>query len=144
MRTLAERIRWIQKHSGPKKLSLAVVATRGGLSRQGLSRIVRQSDKSPGDSVGRGGTLEKLASGNNVDHTWLVTGKGAPRKGKLSPLETVLSEREWSESARAGAMAEKRELTADGWRHLLTSLETLFAATGGAVEEKRKHRNRPK
>lgn len=126
VRTLAERIRWIQDHSGPTKLSLAAVAEKGGLTRQGLSRIVRQSAKAPNQSVGKGGTLERLASGNNVDHTWLVTGKGVPRRGKLSALDTVLTERDWPEQARAAARAEKRDLSAEQWRSLLTRVAAAF------------------
>lgn len=144
MRTLHERIRWIQVHSGGGDLSLAEVADAAHISRQALSALVRRSKKEPERRLGSGDTLEKIASAWNVDLVWLVTGKGVPRRGKLSALDTVLNERAWSESARAAALAEKRDLSADGWRQLLGSVEAALSVVAPRRETKNGARNRAK
>lgn len=140
VRTLADRITWIQHHSGPKKLSIAEVARRGGMTRQGLSRLVRESRKQPGKSIGEAATMEALAVGNSVDLNWLMTGAGAPRRGKLSPLDTVLGERDWSDVARAAAMTEKRELSIEQWRQLLTGIEDALGSVQGSTAKKTRAR----
>lgn len=144
VRTLHERIRWIQDHSGGGGLSLAQIADKAEISRQALSALVRRSKKEPEKRFGSGETLEKISSAWNVDLVWLVTGKGVPRRGKLSALDTVLNERSWSESARAAALAEKRDLSADGWRHLLGSVEAALSVVATRREIKNTTRNRAK
>lgn len=137
MRTLAERIDWIRRNSGPKKISIAEVARRGGMTRQGLSRLERESRNKPEKSLGRIDTMKSLARGNAVDLVWLQTGEGAPRKGRLTPLDVVLAEREWSDAARAAAMAEKGEHTAEQWRELLTAIEAARAAVASRGRARR-------
>ncbi len=127
VRTLAQRIIWIQENSGSKKLSLAEVARRGKMSRQGLSRIVRESVKAPGKPIGLSETMTELARGNNVDLDWLQTGRGAPRRGKLTARDIVLAERDWPEPARAAALADNADRSAESWRQLLRAVEAAIA-----------------
>jgi transcriptional regulator with XRE-family HTH domain len=133
VRTLAERIDWIQKNSGPRRLSLSDVARKSGLTPAAVSRLVRESKRKPGKSIGRSETIAKLAERNGVDFTWLETGKGAPRRGRLSARDVVLAERDWSEPARAAALALPGDRSADEWR---TILEGIERATGGAERKK--------
>lgn len=126
MRSFAERIQWIQDYSDAEPLTQAEVARRGKMTPAGLSRLVRASKKHPEKTFGSAAALERLASGNNVDLAWLTSGKGTPRKGKLSPRDTVLNERKWSPQTRAAAMAEKRSMSAGQWRRLLEQVEALF------------------
>lgn len=130
VRTLHERIVWIQDNCGPdgERLSLAQIAERAEISRQALSALDRRSQADPTKKLGKGDTLEKIASVWGVDLVWLVSGKGAPRKKKLSALETVLAEREWPEQAKAAARAEKRVFSAEQWRQLLTRVAAAFDA----------------
>lgn len=141
VRTLADRIVWIQANSGPKKLSVAEVAKRGGMTRQGLSRLMRASRKDPSKKLGLGETMEALATGNNVDLTWLMTGRGVPRKGKLSARDMVLNEREWPEQARAAVLADGRELSTEQWRAMLNGIEAVLGGHAASSKKPGKPRS---
>jgi transcriptional regulator with XRE-family HTH domain len=108
-------------------LSLAEIAKPAGLTRQALSRLARESEKSPGKELGSSSTMTAIARAWGVDLDWLQTGRGAPKRGKLSAKDVVLAEREWSEPARAAAMADKRERSAEQWRATLEAIESAFA-----------------
>lgn len=82
--------------------------------------------------------MKAIAAAGNVDVNWLMTGEGAPRRGKLSALDTVLSERDWPEQARAAALAEKRELSAEQWRALLTHVAAAFESIDAPAKKNRK------
>lgn len=123
MRTFADRIKWIQEHSGTGVLSLSDVARKAKVTPAGLSRLVRESKKKRGKTPGQGETLRKIAEGNDVDFDWLVSGQGAPRRGELSALDTVLSERAWSDAAKAAAKATSKQRTAAEWRRYLEAVE---------------------
>lgn len=127
VRTFADRILWIQNNSGSERLSQADVARRAGLTPQAVTRLVRESKAHPDKRLGQGATMSALARAHNVDVDWLMTGSGAPRRGKLSARDVVLAERAWSEPARAAALAEKRERSAEQWRALLEAIESAVA-----------------
>jgi hypothetical protein len=88
---------------------------------------VRESDKRPDKVPGTGDVHRKIAEGNNVDLHWLVSGRGAPRRTRLTALEVVLAEREWSPAARAAAKAARGARTAEQWRSFLMAVEAAEA-----------------
>lgn len=131
-----DRIKQIQEALGSpgEPMSIPQLALKGGVTRQALNKIVKQSQD--GRESGHK-ALQKCSGKWGYSYDWIMTGRGSMKAQPRDALEQAIESEPWDAAAIEFARAlakDGRQLNEAGWARILRSAHEMASETPPVVK----------